>query len=164
MAETELGNFGLGKEKTPVQDHIRVKGLITRLNEYPEKEGKSAKYYLWIEGTDKCFSGFNRCPAGEGDTLDFEYDEVEYNGKVYNNIRVIKGREVIHTTPTEKDKKEYNSEEMRIAISRIVGLAIQYWIQRNLPEKELQIIMERFLKLAMLWKDYTSLNDKVTTK
>lgn len=164
MADSELADFGLGKEKAPVQDHIRVTGVISRLSEYPEKEGKSAKYYLWIHGLEKCYSGFNRCPAGEGDTIEFEYDETESQGKIYNNIKKIIGVKSTHTEPTERDQKAYDNEEMRIAVSKIVGLAIQYWMQRNLPDKELQIVMERFLKLAMLWEDYKSLNDKVITK
>ena len=163
MENSELSDFGQGA-KPPASEHCRVKGRIRRVSEYPTKEGKSPRYYIWLDGAENCYSGFYSAPGVVGDTIDLEYEEyIAPTGKVYYNIKKIINVESTHTEATAKDQKNYNQEEMRIAISRIVGLAIQYWMQRNLPSSELQITTERFLRLAHLWEDYIEYNEKVTT-
>jgi hypothetical protein len=69
------------------------------------KSHKSEKGNVWYSFKigEILFSGFGEPPMKDGDTIEFEYETKEVNGKSYNNITHIHDILETHKTPDEKD-------------------------------------------------------------
>jgi len=73
---------------------MKVEGVVKNIRQ------KEKNYF--IEINDEWYSGFGKCPFIEGEMEIIEYQDKEYNGKVYHNIKASK-------TYTDGKKPQYKT-------------------------------------------------------
>lgn len=133
--------------KEEEQNLIKKQGIAKN----PQEKEINGKMMYFFDIDNQTYSGWGHSPVKEGDTITFKYEDNEYNGKTYHNVKYVYNINQTNEEPNTQELKK-SIDMPKMSFFEIKGLilyaAVRLCIARNdLSDKSIDAAYKRLIKL-----------------